>query len=298
TPAEPVEEELIAFFEPLAALLILDNFEHLIPVGAIVPRLAEACHDLVILVTSRERLGTTGEQVIAIAPLALPHPDREPSLSRIIGSPAVQLFVERAAAARPGFDLTEENAADVAAICRGLAGMPLAIELAAARGSHLTPAAMASRVGRSLPLLTDGAVDRPSRLRTMADAVRWSYDLLTPEEQALFCRLAVFSGGCTVEAATAVCRAAFDPEAGAGATSEIETILNLASLTDKSLLRLVEHRSGESRYVMLEPMREFGLAELAARGEDRAPWLAHARYLLDFTERVRLESRGTDPAAW
>lgn len=304
TAAEPIEDELAAYFAPRAALLILDNFEHLIPAGPLVPRLAAACPDLVILVTSRERLGTTGEQVIAIAPLALPRPGEPPTVSRIIGSPAVQLFVERAAAARPGFALSEENAADVAAICRGLDGMPLAIELAAARVSHLAPAQLAAHVGGMLPLLSDGASDLPPRLRTMSDAVRWSYDLLAPEEQAFFRRLAVFAGGCTVEAATAAGWSPFQiastagAEPTAGAASEIETILRLASLTDKSLLRLVAPGGGEARYVMLEPVREFGLAELAARREERATRLAQGHYLLAYADRVRLESRGTDPAAW
>lgn len=296
--AESVEEALTDHFADQAALLILDNFEHLMPAAPLVPHLAAACPDLVILVTSRERLGTSGEQVLAIEPLALPRPSVSLTVSQVIGSPAVQLFVERATAARADFALTDENAADVAAICRRLDGIPLGIELAAARVSHLSPTAIATHVGRLLPLLTHGAPDLPARQRDMSDAVRWSYELLAPEEQALFRRISVFTGGCTIAAATEVGMVdkAYPPVGEP--SSELATILRLASLADKSLIRHKDGAGAESRYTMLEPVREFGLAQLAALGEEAATRRSHADYLLAFAERIRPVLRDHDPAAW
>jgi predicted ATPase/DNA-binding CsgD family transcriptional regulator len=267
------------------------------PAAPLVPRLAAACPDLVILVTSRERLGTTGEQVLPIEPLALPRPGATQTVSQVISSPAVQLFVERAVAARPDFALTDDNAADVAAICRRLDGLPLAIELAAARVAHLSPKEVSGHVGWLLPLLAGGAADAPARLRTMSDAVGWSYDLLEPAEQALFSRLAVFAGGCTIEAATAVGSGEAASSETEQRTAEVATLLLLASLTDKSLLRATD-RDGETRYTMLEPVREFGLVQLAARGEETTTRWAHAAYLLAFADRTRTELGDQDPAAW
>lgn len=295
---EPVEEALSNHFADQAALLILDNFEHLLPAAALVPRLAAACPDLVILVTSRERLGTSGEQVLAIEPLPLPRPSASPTVSQVIGSPAVQLFVERATAARSDFTLTDDNAADVAAICRRLDGIPLGIELAAARVSHLTPASISTHVGRLLPLLVGGGLDLPARLRTMSDAVRWSYELLAPDEQALFRRLSVFTGGCTIAAATEVGMSGQTSLPTGEPSLEMTTILRLASLADKNLLRLKDGAGAESRYTMLEPVREFGLAQLAPQGEEAATRRAHATYLLAFAERIRPMLRDRDPATW
>jgi predicted ATPase len=297
TPGDSVEAALIAHFADLSALLILDNFEHLLPAAALVPHLAAACPDLVILVTSRERLGTTGELVLPIEPLGLPRPEPAPSVSQVISSPAVQLFVERAAAVRPDFGLADDNAVDVAAICRRLDGIPLGIELAAARIAHLSPRTIASHVGQLLPLLTGGAPDAPARQRTMSHAVRWSYDLLEPAEQTLFCRLAVFAGGCTIEAATDVCGKRLADAAPDDRSVEVSTLLLLASLADKSLLRTTD-RDGETRYRMLEPVREFGLVQLAARGEETAARRAHAEHLLAFADRARIDLSVHDPAAW
>ena len=296
--AEPVEEALTAHFADQAALLILDNFEHLMPAAPLVPRLAAACPDLVILVTSRERLGTTGEQVLAIEPLALPRPSDSPTVSQVIGSPAVQLFVERATAARRDFALTEDNAADIATICRRLDGIPLGIELAAARISHLSTKDIASHVGRLLPLLAGGGPDLPARLRTMTEAVRWSYELLAPDEQALFRRISVFSGGCTIDAAAEVGLGGETSPSAVAPKSDVTAILLLASLTDKSLVRLKEGAGAESRYTMLEPVREFGLAQLVEQGEETATRRAHAAYLLAFAERIRPVLRDHDPATW
>ncbi|MDQ3692144.1 MAG: LuxR C-terminal-related transcriptional regulator [Chloroflexota bacterium] len=301
---EPVLDAVAAHFADLCALLILDNFEHLMPAATVVPHLALACPDLAILVTSRERLGTSGERVLTIDPLALPDPDPAATAARVSGSPAVRLFVERATAAQPDFALTDENATDVATICRRVDGMPLGIELVAARVAHLSPKAIATHVEHLLPLMAGSAPDLPIRLRTMSDAVRWSYDLLEPEEQALFRRLSVFAGGCTIEAATEVCIRRFEPgDAGDGQrldaqSTEISTILRLASLVDKSLLRFNDRDGTESRYTMLEPVREFGLSQLASMDQEAETRLAHAEYLLTLAERLRVELRDPEPGLW
>ncbi len=186
------------------ALLLVDNFEHLLPAAPLLTELLAACPRLTLLVTSRERLRLSGERDLPVLPLACPDPERLPAPEHVAAAPAVRLFVERALAANPGFVLGDENAATVAAICHRLDGLPLALELAAARGPHLPPAALLARLARQLPLLTGGPRDVPARLRTMRDAIAWSHDLLTAEEQAFFRRLAVFVGGFTLDAAEAV----------------------------------------------------------------------------------------------
>src|SRR5688500_17263609 len=184
-----------------ALLLVLDNFESVTAAAPVVAELLAACPRLKALVTSRAVLRVSGEHDFPVPPLPLPDLARLPSLEQLAQHGAVRLFVERAAAARSDFALTEANAVAVASICRRLDGLPLAIELAAARVSLLPPAALLARLERRLPLLTGGPRDQPARLQTMRNAIAWSYDLLAPTEQALFRRLAVVAGGCTLEAA-------------------------------------------------------------------------------------------------
>jgi predicted ATPase len=187
-------ELLVAALRDRDLLLILDNFEQVVEAAPVISDLLTACPRLTVLVTSREYLRLTGEMDVPLAPLALPAPDQATSFDDIGKSDAVQLFVQRAEAASPTFRLTEENAATVAAICRRLDGLPLAIELAASRIKVLSPRALLARLEQRLILLTGGARDLPARLQTMRDAIAWSYDLLTPEEQILFRRICVFSG--------------------------------------------------------------------------------------------------------
>ncbi len=182
-----------------ALLLVLDNFEHVVEAAPLVTHLLESCHRLAVLVTSRTPLRVSGEHVFPVPPLAVPDP-AEPT-ARVAETEAVCLFVARARAADPAFALTTENARAVAAVCQRLAGLPLAVELAAARVRVLPPAALLPRLAPALPLLTGGRRDDPARLRTMRDAIAWSYDLLLPDEQALFRRVSVFAGGFTLEAA-------------------------------------------------------------------------------------------------
>jgi predicted ATPase len=225
-------------------LVVLDNYEHLLTAAPVVNDLLRAGPDTVVLVTSREPLHVRGEREVAVGPLALPDHHHHAPVD-IVQNPAVALFVERAQAARRDFELTDENASLVAAICRQLDGLPLAIELAAARVKVLPPGALLASLKSRLPLLAGGPRDAPARQRALRDTIAWSYDLLRAEEQALFGRLAVFVGGFTLEAAEVM--AAGAPDLG------IDSFEGVASLMDKSLLRSVDGLSGEPRYTMLRP---------------------------------------------
>src|SRR5215217_960425 len=193
---QAMAEQLIGFLRPRALLLVLDNFEHVLDAAPQLSGVLTNCPRLKILVTSRSVLSLSGEHDLLVPPLRLP-PSATPHLSVVASAEATQLFLERARAVRPDFTLTDANAAVVAAICWRLDGLPLAIELASARLAHLPLAALQHRLEQRLPLLTGGPRDLPARLQTMRDAIAWSYDLLSADEQALFRRLAVFAGGFT-----------------------------------------------------------------------------------------------------
>jgi non-specific serine/threonine protein kinase len=268
----PLPERLVAFLAHRTALLVLDNFEHLTAAAPFLADLLAACPGLTLLVTSRVVLHLSGEHRFPLPPLALPDLGRIRAAEDVAGAAAVRLFCVRAQAVQPDFALTDDSAATVAAICVGLDGLPLAIELAAARSSELPLPSLLARLERRLPLLTSGPRDAPPRLRTLRDAIAWSYDLLSEEEQALFRRLAVFAGGATLEAATAV--------AGGG-----EDVLDgVSSLVASSLLQREESPGGEPRYLMLETLREYGLERLEAAGEAAATQRAHAAWYVDFAE--------------
>jgi predicted ATPase/DNA-binding CsgD family transcriptional regulator len=269
----PLADRIIDALRDRKFLLLLDNFERVVEAAPLVGRLLVACVRLTILVTSREPLRLAAERVVAVPPLALP--DAALTAEDLATNEAVRLFAERAQAAHVGFALTDANAPAVAGIVRRLDGLPLAIELAAARIAHLPPSALLARLERRLPLLTGGVRDAPARQRTLRDAIAWSYDLLTPEEQTLLRRLAVFVGGCTLEAAEAL------------AGDAIPDVLDrIAGLVAKSLLRPEEGPDGEPRYRMLETIREFGLERLAESGEDAAIRDAHAAFYLALAEEL------------
>ncbi|MGH2614192.1 MAG: ATP-binding protein [Thermomicrobiales bacterium] len=272
TGERPLAETLAAALRPKHLLLILDNLEHVLDAAPLIADLLVACPTLHVLATSRVVLRLSGEHVFPVPPLEIPAANAA-ATAEVSAAPAVRLFVARAQAAHPDFTLTEENAAAVAAICHRLDGLPLAIELAAARIPALPPHALLARLERRLPLLTAGPRDAPARLRTMRDAIAWSYALLAPQEQAVFRRLAVFTGGCTMEAATVV--------AGDG-----EDVLDgIAALIGSSLLRQEDGPGGEPRYLMLETVREFGLERLEEAGELAATQRAHSAYFVAFAER-------------
>jgi predicted ATPase len=271
-------------------LILLDNFEHLIVAAPTVAELLAIGPNLKIMVTSRAALHVYGEHEFPVSALALPDPRSLPSADALSQYSSVALFVERAIAARPDFELTRENAADVADICVRLDGLPLAIELAAARIKVLSPGSMRTRLESRLHLLTGGARDLPLRQQTLRAAIDWSYDLLNPAEQKLFRRLSVFVGGCNLEGVEAVC----DTKGDLG----LDLLDGMASMVDKSLVQQVEATKGESRFVMLHTIREYALEKLEASGEKPLTKRAHAAYFLVLAEEEPTEQGGAAGMAW
>lgn len=280
------------------ALLVLDNFEHVIGAAPEIAALLSACPGLRVLVTSREALRLRGERQFPVPPLEVPDLTRVPTPEEVAAAAAVELFVRRAGEVAPTFELTQANATAVAAICRRLDGLPLAIELAAALAKLLSPRALLARLDSMLPLLVGGARDLPERQRTMRRAVAWSYDLLAEHEQSAFRGLSIFAGSCTLEAAEAVC--------GAASAAE-DTILEvLSSLAYKSLL--IPYAAGsatpdardedEVRFGMLQTIRDYGLEQLKASGEEELNRARHARFYLDLAEMAAPELYGPGREPW
>ena len=273
---EPLLETLAHHLQSRKTLLLLDNLEQVVDAAPLLARLLDAAPGVVMFATSREPLRLRAEREFPLEPLPLPAGVRGVSAEAALESAAVRLFVERAQAVKPGFALDEANVADVVAICRRLDGLPLAIELAAARVRILSPAALLARLDQRLSILTGGARDLPERQQTLRAAIAWSHDLLTGEERSLFARLAIFAGGCTFEAAEAVCSAA-------GGIA-MDLFDGVSSLVQKSLLRQEEGPGGDARFTMLETIREFAqerLRELPEADELRA---AHADTFLALAE--------------
>ena len=283
----PVVEDLVAFLHDRQLLMVIDNFEQVVEAAPLLTELLGACDGLKMLVTSRTALRVSGEHRVAVQPLAHPPATDDPVLAEVAAYEAIRLFVERARAVQADFVLSTEQATIVAAICRRLDGLPLAIELAAARVAVLPPAALLTRLERRLPLLTGGARDRPDRHRTLRNAIAWSYELLSPGEQALFRRLSVFADGCTLEAAEWVTgNGGGDPSTDDAAPITLDGI---AALVEASLLRNELDGDGTARYRMLETIREYAAERLAASGEAESAVQAHAAYFLAFAERWQAE---------
>jgi predicted ATPase len=283
-------EALQAFLRDKALLLVLDNFESVATAAPVVAELLAACPRLKALVTSRAVLRVSGEHDFLVPPLPLPDLARMPPLEQAAQFEAVQLFVQRAMAAKADFALTETSAVAVTSICRRLDGLPLAIELAAARVGFLPPAALLARLERRLPLLTGGPRDQPVRLQTMRNAISWSYDLLDANEQRLFRRLSVFNAAFTLEAAEAV--------AASGHDLTLDALEGMASLLDKSLLhQQVGQPNGEPLFTMLETVREYGLEQLEAHDEVQATRGRHAAYYLALAEEVEPRRRAREQGA-
>lgn len=277
-------------------LLILDNSEHLPTVGPLVVQLLDRCPRLTVLVTSRQPLRVRGEKEFPVPPLDVPAVEEMPPLDSLEAYSAVELFVQRAREVRPGFALDEGNARAVVEICRRLDGLPLAIELAAARIRLLTPQAILARLENRLQLLTGGARDLPARQQTLRSTIDWSYNLLKESERRLFARLAVFPGGCTLDAAGEVCGAASLPYgAASGGQTEAEepdwiaVLEGLGSLVDKSLLIQQEQKNGEPRFSMLETIREYALERLEAIDEEDQIRQRHADFYLRLAEAAAKE---------
>ncbi|MGH7318114.1 MAG: ATP-binding protein, partial [Candidatus Rokuibacteriota bacterium] len=259
-------------------LLVLDNFEHVLTAAAQVADLLSACPRVKVLVTSREALHLRGERQFSVPPLALPDRSRAEPVDQLTRYEAIRLFIERAQAAKPDLDISDRNAYAIAEICHQLDGLPLAIELAAVRVNVFSPQALLARLEHRLAVLTSGPRDLPARQQTLRQAIAWSYDLLTPGEQMLYRRLAVFVGGCTLTAAEAVVGAG-------GLDPSLDVVNGMASLVDKSLLRQ-EDKAGELRFRMLETIREHALERLTAAGEADRFQRAHADCYLAFAEQA------------
>jgi predicted ATPase len=242
---------------------------------------------LTLLVTSRALLRVSGEQVVPVPPLALPDPGPPPPAAGLERFGAVRLFLERARAVHPAFVVDDQNVGDVVAICRRLDGLPLAIELAAARINVVPPRALLGRLTRRLELLTDGAQDQPERLRSLRVGISWSYDLLSPDEQRLFRRLAVFAGGCALAAAEAVAPG-----------RDAATLDLVAALVDTSLLQPEAAGGGEPRFMMLETVREYAMERLEAGGEATEARRAHAAWFRALAEHAEPGLRGPDQQHW
>lgn len=281
---------VLASLRSKETLLVLDNFEHLLEGALAVAELLAACRRLTTLITSRSLLRISGERSYPVPPLDLPDPARTPSFEDILDSPAVRLFVERVQAVTPSFTVIPTNAQAVAEICGRLDGLPLAIELAAARTNTLAPQALLARLEPRLPLLRGGPRDSPLRLRTMRDAIGWSYDLLDPGQQRLFRRLGVFVGGCSLEAVAAVCLGQDDVG--------LDVLEGVSTLVDQSLLRQDEQPDGEPRFSMLETIREYVLERLAESGEESAIRDRHAAWCLTVAEAAEAAFWGWHPGPW
>jgi predicted ATPase/DNA-binding CsgD family transcriptional regulator len=284
-PGTPVTELIVSSVQGRALLLLLDNFEHLLAAALLVPVLLSACPALKVLVTSRAPLRLQGEQELPIAPLATPDAAAR-SPEEVAHYAAVELFVRRASAIRPGFALTSDNAAAIAEICRRLDGLPLAIELAAARTRLLPPQALVERLGNRLGVLVGGDKDRPERQQSLRATLEWSYNLLRQREQAVLRRFAVFAGGGTLEAMRAICAGADDLDAEA-----LEDSAQV--LVEQSLLQM-DATGGAARLTMLETIREFALEQLEASGEAEATRERHAAYFTEFVEALALPLRGRE----
>ncbi len=286
-PGQTVLDSIVARLRDTEALLIVDNCEHVIEAAAdTIAALLRSCPRLRILATSQTRLGVPGEASWPVPPLTVPEPETaDPRAAAEAES--VRLFCDRASLARPGFSLTSQNVAAVGEICRQLDGIPLAIELAAARVSALTVAQLAARLGNRFRLLTGGSRAALPRHRTLEAAIEWSHDLLSETEQVCFRRMAVFAGGCTIDAVEAVC-----PDEALPLDMVFETV---TALIDRSLLT-TEERSGSMRYGMLESIHQYALGRLAASGEAAALHRRHMAWLLDFAGQADLA--GPDQAAW
>ncbi len=288
----PLDEVLRASLRDKRLLLMLDNFEQVASAALAVAHLLEDCPGLAVLVTSRVALHLRGEHEFALAPLALPDPRHLPSPERLSLYAAVALFVERARAAQADFTVTNATAAAVAAICARLDGLPLAIELAAARVKLLPPPALLGRLDHSLPVLTGGARDVPEHQQTMRATLAWSEDLLRPAERRLFRRLAVFAGGGTIEAVEAICAAPSGAE-----PLELDVLDGLAALVDQSLIQQREEGT-EPRFGMLHVVREFAAERLEASGEADAIRRAHAEHFVALAERAEPELVGPAAVEW
>jgi non-specific serine/threonine protein kinase len=275
-PNQPLVESLGRYFSSKNALLLLDNFEHVLESAYLVSNLLAAAPGLTIMTTSREVLHLNGEHEFRVPPMAKPDPTRVATVDDLSNNESVDLFVQRARAALPRFRLTQENAANVAAICSHLDGLPLAIELAAARVKMFNPQQLLERLQSRLHVLTGGLSDLPARQRTLRDTLDWSHALLDQDEQKLFARLAAFVGGRSLDAVEYVCALGL----------QIEVVAGLESLLNKSLIYHEDSPDGELRFLMLDTIHEYALERLSESGEEQTIRDQHQDYFVNLAEEM------------
>ena len=286
-PGEPLAATLKRALVQRDVLLLLDNFEQVMAAAPLVSDLLAASPGLRVMVTSREALRLSGEHEYSVPPLSLP-PVEAPSLQTVSDSEAVSLFVQRVQQLLPRFTLNADNAQAIAEICRRLDGLPLAIELAAARCKLLPPQVLLTRLDSRLTVLAGGPRDAPARQRTLRATLEWSFELLDDDERTLFTRLAVFRGGCSLDAVEAVC----------GHDLSVDVLDGLASLLDKSLLQQEEIPVGEPRFLMLETIRVYAWECLETSGETDAVRWRHAQHFVELAERAEPELRIAPQIRW
>jgi len=284
---QPVDVLLKQYLAEKQLLLVIDNFEQVISAAPGIAELLSAAPYLKIIAISREKLRLYGEYEYPVPPLALPDLKKKPTVAVLSQYEAVALFIQRAKAANPNFEITEQNAQALAEICVRLDGLPLAIELAAARAKLLTPQMMLERLASRLKALTGGARDLPARQQTIRGTIDWSYNLLDEGEKRLFARLGVFVGGWTLEAAEAAC----------GENLPMEAFDGLESLADKSLIRQTEDTGGKPRFVMLETLREYAREKLLESGEDEKACHQHLDFFFKFAEVAKSKLFGAEQIA-
>ncbi|HMQ03228.1 MAG TPA: protein kinase [Pyrinomonadaceae bacterium] len=287
----PIIEALKQHLRKRKCLLVIDNFEQIVEAAPVISDLLNAASELRVIVTSRELLRVSAEIEFPVPPLAVPSLEDRKKLDEIAGNEAIRLFAERAEVANPGFRLTIENVAEVSAICRRLDGLPLAIELAAARTKVLSPASILAKLDNRLDLLSGGDRDRPERQQTMRGALMWSFDLLTEPERRAFAALSIFEGGFRLDAAEAVC----PDETAPNAPLLIDI---LSSLIDKSLVTRRRSSGQEPRFRMLEVVRDFAGEMLAADGKKEAVSLRHAEFFVKLGEIAEPLLQGSESEKW
>jgi predicted ATPase/DNA-binding CsgD family transcriptional regulator len=299
---QPLAEALVGALRLRSLLLVLDNFEQVLGAAVELAPLLAGCPQLRILATSRAPLHLSGEQEFPVQPLAFPAPGHALPADALARYPAVALFVERARNVWPDFPLTDDTASAVAAICQRLDGLPLAIELAAARVKLFSPKDLLVRLHTRLALLTGGASDRPARQRTLRDAIGWSVSLLAADEQTVYRRLAVFAGGCTLDAAERV-TGEWAPQPATGGppfrdANAVDVVRGLTGLVDNSLLQRETGLDGEPRMRLLETVREYALEQLRAAGEEAATRRRHADFFMTLAEETSPHLAGGDRDRW
>jgi non-specific serine/threonine protein kinase len=303
---QPLIERVKIALRERQMVLTLDNFEHLAAAAGTVAELLADCPDLKIVVTSRAPLHIYGEHQFPVPPVEVPDLEQFAPVEALSRVPAVALFIERARAIRPNFALTSEIAATIAEVCVRLEGVPLALELGAARIKLLPPKEILARIGSRLALLSGGAIDRPARHQTIRAAIAWSHDLLSAQEQHLLRRLAVFDGGWTLEAAEAICDGSVaepglrpsDRTFSAPLVPHDSILDGISSLLDQSLVREMDQTDGGPRFTMLETIREYGLERLTASGEALELRRRHASFFLALAERAEALLHGPEQIDW